>query len=293
MISSGVAIKLVSALVLVACAVMPSTAVHALDCAKASLEAEKLICAFPEAKKADEAMSAAYLALLRRTADPEFHAALIHSQRRWIEARSRGVPRIDGQGDDEPDDRKVLLKMTRDRLTFLKGDGPIHAMEQQRKFASRESGGPFAGFEGSCGFMPRRFGNWEYVCWIATHRQHKDRICSVGEEWATGHTTERRLVSVVTNGEPKPIASCYTGYAGLNCPDPENLSNGEAAAHWNTNPRISFGDLGLPRAGHLWKYDPDGPAGYDEPWMQDCLFAPSYPPPAVSRPDPSPTRKNP
>ncbi|UPT86011.1 lysozyme inhibitor LprI family protein [Bradyrhizobium barranii subsp. apii] len=285
--------KLVSVLALAACAVISPSAVHALDCAKASLEAEKFICASPEAKKADDAMTAAYFALLRRTTDPDFHQALIRSQRRWIEARSRGVPRIDGEEDEEPDDRKVLLKITKDRLNFLKGNEPICTMEQQRKIASKESGGPFAGYEGPCGFMPPRYGHWEYVCWIATHRQHKDRICSVGEEWTSGHTTERRLVSVVTNGELKPVASCYTGYAGSKCPDPESLANVEAAAHWNTNPQISFGDLGPPRASRLWKYDPDGPAGYDEPWMQDCLFAPSYPPPDLSRPDPSPSGKTP
>jgi uncharacterized protein YecT (DUF1311 family) len=280
--------KLVSTLTLAVCAVISSIPARALDCPKASHEAEKLICAFPEAKKADEAMSAAYFALLRRTPDPEFHEALIRSQRRWIEARSRGVPRIDGQEDEEPDDSKVLLKITRDRLDFLKGSRPIHTMEQQRKVASKESGGPFAGYEGPCGFMPPRFGHWEYACWIATHRQHKDRICSVGEEWATGHTTERRLVSVVTNREAKPVASCYTGYAGHSCPDPENIAIDEVSAHWNTNPQISVGDLGPPRAGNLWKYDPDGPPGFDEPWMQDCLFAPSYP-----RPEPSPTGKTP
>ncbi|PDT91902.1 hypothetical protein CO669_01080 [Bradyrhizobium sp. Y36] len=284
--------KLVSVLALAACAVISPSAVQALDCAKASLPAEKLICASPEARRADEAMSVAYFALLRRTTDPDFREALIRSQRRWIEARSRGVPRIEGEQEEEADDRKVLLKITRDRLNFLKGNEPIRTMEQQRKIASKESGGPFAGYEGPCGFMPPRYGHWEYACWITTHRQHNGRICSVGMEWASGHTTERRLVSVTTNGEPRPVASCYTGYAGLVCPDPENIASVGPAAHWNTNPQISFGDLGPPRAGSLTKYDPEGPAGLDEPWMQDCLFAPNYPPPDVSRPNPAPAEKN-
>ncbi|QOZ49079.1 hypothetical protein XH89_34080 [Bradyrhizobium sp. CCBAU 53340] len=274
---------------LVACAVVSSSPLYALDCAKASLKADKLICAFPEAKQADEEMSAAYFALLRRTTDPDFHEALIRSQRRWIEARSRGVPRIDGEQDEEPDDRKVLLKVTKDRLGFLKGNAPIRTMELQRKVASKDGGGPFAGYEGPCDFMPPRYGHWEYACWIATHRQHKDRVCSVGEEWTSGHTTERRLVSVVTNGEPKPVASCYTGYAGHSCPEPDI----GAAAHWDTNPQISAGDLAPPRAGSLWKYDPDGPAGYDEPWMQDCLLAPNYPPADLRRPESSSAGKTP
>lgn len=284
--------KLVSVFALAAFAVLSSSAVRALDCAKASLKAEKLICASPEARKADEAMSAAYFALLRRTTDPDFHQAVIRSQRRWIEARSRGVPRIEGQDDDaESDDRKVLLKITRDRLNFLKGSKPIHTMEQQRSIASKESGGPFAGYEGFCQFLPPRFGNWEYTCWIDTHRQHKDRICSARLEWATGHETERRLVSVANNGDPKPVASCYTGYAGLNCPDSDTIADAGTAAYWNTNPQFSIGDLRPPRTANLWKYDPDGPAEADE-WMQDCLFAPNYPPLDLIRADPAPPEKD-
>jgi uncharacterized protein YecT (DUF1311 family) len=263
---------------------------HALDCTKASSPVEKSICETPELKKADAAMSAAYFKLLGETTDAEFHEALIRSQRRWLQVRSRGVPRIDGEEEDEPDDRKVLLQITQDRRDFLAGTRPIRTMEQQRKIASKDGGGAFAGYEGSCEFLPPHYGHWGYVCWITTHRQHKDRICSVGEDWASGHTTEHRLVSVVNNGDPKAVASCYTGYAGLICPDPENIEEIGAAAHWNTNPRPSTTDLRPPRANSLWKYDPEGPAGADEPWMQDCLFAPTYPPPDVSRPDPVPEK---
>ena len=266
---------------------------YALDCRSSSLQVEKLICTTPELKKADEAMSAAYFKLLRETTDPEFHEALTRSQRRWIQARSRGVPRIDGmKGEDiEPDDRKVLLKITKDRLNFLRGTEPIRTMEQQRKIASEDGGGPFAGYEAdSCEFLPPHYSNWEYVCWITTHRQHKDRICSATEDWASGHTTEQRLVSVVNDGHPKPVARCSTGYAGNTCPDPENIGDVGAAAHWNTNPQPSAFNLHSPRAGSLWKFDPDGPRGDDYPWMRDCLFAPTYPPPDVSRPDPVPEK---
>jgi uncharacterized protein YecT (DUF1311 family) len=259
---------------------------HALDCKNASLQVEKLICATPELKKTDETMSAAYFELLRKTPDPEFHEALIRSQRRWIQARSRGVPRIDGE-DAEPDDRKVLLKITADRLKFLNGPEPVRTMEQQRKIASEDGGGPFEGYETeSCEFLPPHYGDWGYSCWTTTHRQHKDRICSVTEDWASGHTTEHRLVSIVSNGDLKPVASCYTGYAGMTCPDPEAIEEVGDAAHWNTNPQSSTFDLHPPRAGSLWKYDPDGPSGDNDPWMHDCLFAPIYPPANVSRPDP-------
>src|SRR4051812_25402698 len=79
---------------------------QAIDCAKASSKTEKIICATPQLKKADDAMGAAYYALLRRTTDPDYHEALIRSQRRWLKDRSLGVPRFDGQEDDEPDDGK-------------------------------------------------------------------------------------------------------------------------------------------------------------------------------------------
>ena len=286
--------KLASLLVLIALLVASFRPVYALDCGKASLKVEKLICATPELKKADKAMSAVYFKLLRQTEDPEFHDALMRSQRRWIEARSRGVPRIDGvEGEGiEPDDRKVLIQITRDRLDFLNGTKPIRVMEQQRKIASEDGGAPFAGYEAdSCEFLPSHYSNWGYNCWITTHRQHADRICSVMQDWASGHSTEHRLVSVVNNGEPKPVASCYTGYAGLTCPDPENIAMIGPAAHWNTNPHPSTFDLRPPRASSLWKYDPDGPgSGADEPWVRECLFARTYPPPELSRPDPIPEK---
>ena len=69
-------------LALGALALANASPVHALDCRNASLPVEKLFCATPELKQADEAMSAAYFKLLRETADPDFHAALIRSQRR-------------------------------------------------------------------------------------------------------------------------------------------------------------------------------------------------------------------
>src|SRR4051812_21752885 len=50
-------------------AVVNSPLAHALDCAKASAPVERLICATPKLKQADDAMSAAYAKLLQATAD--------------------------------------------------------------------------------------------------------------------------------------------------------------------------------------------------------------------------------
>ena len=130
-------------LALGALALVNSSAVHALDCRKASLPVEKLFCASTELNNADEAMSAAYFKLLRETVDPDFHAALIRSQRRWLELRSQGVDRFRAAECDRSDDRQVLLTMTRDRLTFLQTAAPIRTMEQQQKIAARDGGGPF------------------------------------------------------------------------------------------------------------------------------------------------------
>jgi uncharacterized protein YecT (DUF1311 family) len=259
---------------------------HALDCAKASTSVEKLFCATPELKKADAAMSAAYFKLLHETKNPEFHEALIRSQRRWLKERSKGPPRFGAAQYDDANDSEVLLKMTRDRLDVLKRAEPIRVMEEQKKVVANDSGGPFAGYETSCWFLPPRYGDWSYACFGSAHRQHRDRICSAEMIWATGHMTESRLVSIVKDGEPKPVANCSTGYASTNeqCPEPDDDAETKAVAHWNTNP-LSAKDLPTPHAGRLWKYDPDaGPKAAGDPWMHDCLFAPTYPPPELSRP---------
>jgi uncharacterized protein YecT (DUF1311 family) len=276
--------KLASVLVLGALVVAPPRPVQALDCGRASLPVEKLICATPELKKADDAMGAAYFKLLQTTANPDFHEALIRSQRRWLEARSHGPDRFGQAEDDKTDDRDK----------FLREAEPIRTMEEQRKITAKDSGGSLAGYEyeaHSCFFLPPPYGNWNYLCLGAAHRQHHDRVCSVAVSWESG-TTEHRLVSVLKSGEPKPVASCSTGHASIDkqCPDPDDADDIKAIARWNTNPGSD--DLPIPHAGRLWKYDPDSEPGLtDQPWMRDCLFASTYPPPEVSRPtNPAPQK---
>ncbi|HEX7921142.1 MAG TPA: lysozyme inhibitor LprI family protein [Bradyrhizobium sp.] len=252
----------------------------ALDCARASLPVDKLICATPKLKQADAAMSAAYFRLLRETADREFHDALVQSQRRWLAVRSQGADRY-GQGeDDKTDDREVLLKMTRDRLARLQSTEPIRAMERQREIVAKDGGGPFAGYMTSCVLLPPPYARWSYGCWGAAHRQNNDRVCSVEMAWASGHVTEYRLVSVLKDGEPKPVAICSIGSdtTSARCPQPGDNATIWGDARWNTNP-ASSNDLPPPYTGDLWKYDPDIDVdAIDKPWMHDCLFAASYPP---------------
>ena len=183
---------------------------------------------------------------------------------------------------DRTGDRKVLLAMTRDRLAFFQTAEPIRTMEKQRKIAEKDSGGSFAGYETfSCFFSPPPYGGWNYVCLGAAHRQHNGRVCSAATEWASGHTTEYRLVSIVKDGKPQPMASCSIGYASTNeqCPEPDDDAETKAFANWNTDPKPSNG-LPAPHAGGLWKYDPDiEPSMTDQRWMRECLFASAYPPP--------------
>src|SRR5262249_45129052 len=142
-------------------------------------------CAAPALKAADEAMSAAYFKLLRETTDPDFHEALIRSQRRWLEMRSHGIDRFGAAAAvDRTDDRQVLLEMTRSGLTRLQAAEPLRTMERQRKLAAQDGGGPFAGYESDCFFEPPPYGSWGYICLGTAYRQHNERICSVAKEWA-------------------------------------------------------------------------------------------------------------
>jgi uncharacterized protein len=52
-----------------------SSPVHALDCAKAASPVDKLICATPELKTADEEMGAAYFKLLPAARTHKFRLA--------------------------------------------------------------------------------------------------------------------------------------------------------------------------------------------------------------------------
>jgi uncharacterized protein YecT (DUF1311 family) len=271
-------------------AVAQSSPAGALDCAKASQPVEKLLCATAALRQADDEMSAAYFKLLRETGDPEFHALLIRSQRRWLAQRLGGPQRFGLAEGDKTDDRDVLLAMTRGRLDFLKSGTPIRTMEDQRRIASRGSGGRFAGYHASCQFLPPPYGDWRYGCWSTVYRQHHDRICSVAQTWASGHMTDYRLVSVVENGMPRAVASCSIGYASTDelCAEPYLSGESKSTAHWNTNPLVM--DVSpIPGTEDLWRYDPDlVPEQYDQSWMNDCLFAPVFPPPELSRANATP-----
>jgi hypothetical protein len=94
--------------------------------------------------------------------------------------------------------------------------------------------------------------------------------------------TEYRYFSVVKDGRPVLAASCSLGESDADrCPEPDDDAEAKAIAHWNTAPSNAT-SFAAPQPDRLWKYDPDaGPSLTAEPWpwMQDCLFAPVFPPP--------------
>ncbi|BAM88472.1 conserved hypothetical protein [Bradyrhizobium oligotrophicum S58] len=262
----------------------------ALDCGKAQQPVDKTICSTPALKKADDAMSAAYFKLLRETTDPDFHEALIRSQRRWLKVRSGGVDRFgaaESDPDAQQDDASVLLGFTRNRLAELQSGRLIRTMERQRAAAAKDSGGAFAGYDTACYVLPPPYGRWSFSCFSTAHRQQHDRICSVSTEWATGHMTEYRYLSVAKDGRPVLVAGCSAGESDVErCPEPDDDAEAKAIAHWNTAP--SNASYVAPRPDQLWKYDPDvDPEPIAAPWMQDCLFAPAFPPPGQSRSAPA------
>jgi hypothetical protein len=177
--------------------------------------------------------------------------------------------------------------VTRARLDSLRTGEPVRAMERERAIVSKDGGGAFAGFKTYCVLQPPPYGTWTYECWGEAYRQHGDRVCSLATEWASGHMTERRLVSAMRGDQLQPVASCSTGYAsyGDDCPDPYDDAEVDPGSHWNTNPTHVAG-LPNPRANDLWKYDPDIELyRIEQKWMRDCLFAPVFPPPELSRPN--------
>src|SRR5580698_11368942 len=108
----------------------------ALGCARAAKPIEKMLCSTAELRKADDDMSAAYVKLLRETTDADFHAALIQSQQRWLEARLRGPQRFGAADGDKTDDRVVVHKWSRERRDVLANGRLIRALEEQRKIAA-------------------------------------------------------------------------------------------------------------------------------------------------------------
>lgn len=246
----------------------------AMDCAKATSALDKRICSDHQLKAADDAMSAAYFKLLASIKDPEIHASLIESQRRWIKAREQDLGDLSGKRPDSDDtldqrqERAILLDATRHRTDYLSNHtgGQLDFVAtalKQRQLAHAYSGGPYAGYTTSCSFIPDKsnLSHWDYECFGRRAYQNGNRICSETNDFASYTIVTTQDVSVIENGKWKPVADLsYPDGKWTRSSDPTSAlpSSGDAA------PKID------PEA---ITFDDDD----DKGWMHACLTDPSFP----------------
>jgi uncharacterized protein YecT (DUF1311 family) len=242
----------------------------AMDCSKATSALDKGICSDRQLKAADEAMSAAYFKLLESITDPEIHASLIDSQRRWIKAREKNLGSMADGSQDQPDreqQRAILLDTMRQRTRFLSahsGGQPDFVAKalKQRQIAHAYSGGPYAGFDDTtCSFIPKQNdnGHWLYSCFGSRAYQNGNRICSENNDFATYTISTTQDVSVIENGQWKPVATrSYGTGKWVRSSEPPSSPSGHENSH-KIDPEAVF--------------DEDD----DKGWMHACLTDPSFP----------------
>lgn len=261
----------------------------AFDCSKATTPVEHQICGNKALRRADEDMSAAYAKLLRAVDDPEIHAALIESQRRWIKARDSGIndpSTLEGSGTDDdstpPSWAKVLTGVTQDRTAFLKktSDGKpafVAGALAQRKALGASGTGPLAGFSTSCTFIPDRQhpNDYTYNCFGSMSRQNGDRICVEANDFASYTSQTTRTVVDIVDGRAQTRAKCGFGNDGVKtCPD-ETIDKAAADGGWDMTPDTTKAEVpGKPEL----KLDPEASETVaDADWMNACLADKSFP----------------
>lgn len=255
-----------------------------LDCGKASSRVERLTCRHADLREADRSLGRAYLKLLKDAPDEEIREALKMSQRRWLKEREKEFSgSASGQdGESSRDDHALMLRIVRDRTSALsRTGGPgkpnvfIKAMLQQRADAADTTGGPFAGYQTSCFFLPAGWGDGGYLCLTGQSYQNGDRVCGVSTDWASGHVTEYRTISKVVDGRLKAVATCSTGYADTKFQCPEDSGQDvKSEARWNLEPEAA---TDLPEARVKLDPDADSVSPKETPWLKSCLTDPAYP----------------
>ncbi|MGU3547026.1 lysozyme inhibitor LprI family protein [Methylobacterium sp. A52T] len=258
----------------------PSSA-RAIDCRKAASPLERMICADPALRKADAALGAAYSGLLHSTDDAEIRAMLIASQKRWVAARDTWLGDLDAA-----DARAVVLKAIRARTEDLSGRSKsdparphwIAAALRQRAFAARFTGGPFAGFDTACDFLPVGRDR-VYGCFGSRRYQNGDRVCTLSDDWASGHTSETRTVARVVDGAARTVATCTIGGGDdAECPGPDN-----ADGRWARPAAPAAAGAAAAPPG-----PPPPPAGGLAPGGAGAAPPPPPPPPGGPAPPPRP-----
>ncbi|WP_235212837.1 lysozyme inhibitor LprI family protein [Burkholderia paludis] len=248
----------------------------AMDCAKAVQPIERRICASPTLRAADARMNAAFAGVLKAAPDITIRDMLVRSQRRWIDARNN---RLDADYAGHPlavdEVRKAI-----DRRTAVLADhsdkGLIARALAERRWLAKYSGGPLTGFDANCDFIPddASGAHVSYACFGAVHVQHRERVCSQSEDWATGAVYQYRSVSAADGGKVRPVAFCEAQAHASAC------DNGGAQSGW-MRADVSGGDsrASAPAAGlppldaEMW---PIGD-GDDAVWFERCLTAAKFP----------------
>ncbi|WP_333978775.1 lysozyme inhibitor LprI family protein [Burkholderia cepacia] len=248
----------------------------AMDCAKAVQPIEKRICTNSVLRAADARMNSAYSGALKAAPDTTIRDMLVRGQRRWIDARNN---RLDADYEGRPlavdEVRKAI-----DRRTAVLADrsdkGLIARALAERKWLANYTGGPLTGFDANCDFIPddASGAHVSYACFGAVHVQHRARVCSQSEDWATGAVYQYRSVSAADGGKVRPVAFCETQAHENAC------DNGGAQSAW-MRAGASGGDnhasapvAGLPQLdAEMW---PIGD-GDDVVWFDRCLKAAVFP----------------
>jgi len=257
-----------------------SSAAHAINCARATSPIEHMICGSQALLHADMAMNRAYIAILKAAPDPEIHAMLVVSQKRWIAARDKTFRDLDqttdgqtGEGSSKPERMTFILNAIKDRtavLAQMSKDVPtqpflIQMALRQRRFAEQFTGGPFAGYDTSCDFFPddSSDNSREYQCYATHYFQNSNRICSQGLDWATYRTYSSGSVANIIEGKPTLVATC----ADDDCGEDDT----GAGASWNFHPD-AVNETAFPRS--LPQLDAEAMDSMtdDQPsWLKTCL----------------------
>jgi hypothetical protein len=243
-----------------------------------------MICADTRLKQADAAMGVAYAHLLKATDDSEIRAMLVTSQRRWLAQRDAELGQLDQDQDaNNADRRQIVLDAIKSRTQYLsepsQQDSKLPRLVSvalgQRKFASQFTGGPFAGFDTSCDFLPGS-GTYSYGCFATHSYQNKTRVCSVREDWASGSVSETRMVADIANGRARTVATCSIGGGDADGVCPGANADG-APGRWKTQGIPPDTASMAPPAHPQPQLDADIGPDTDDPWLHACLTDTGYP----------------
>lgn len=193
------------------------TMAHAINCSKATSTIDRMICSDTQLRSADAALNAAYSKTLKAAGDEQIRTMLVASQKRWLGQRDEQLGHLDEYGDDAPDAetwREIVLKAINERTSDLARSSDVDpklpqlvaAAQEQRRVAARFTGGPFAGFNTSCDFLPTGGGSsYSYGCFGQRRFQNRDKVCTVAQDWASGSVSDTRSEGKVVNGKLRTV----------------------------------------------------------------------------------------